>query len=260
MRALSALALALLLSLTACGDGDDDSSSMSSTQGASASTESSAGSTDETPPATSLTTPALLDPDDQLIANDAVLTVEDMPAGWESAPNDDTDDPEAEQQVADCVGVEVSDVENDANATADSDEFTSPEGTQVSSSTEVAADEQWMTNAFAIQGTEQFRSCIAESLQQELAQESQDVEWGEVRVFPMVFRTFGDETSAFRVAVTAETQSGAMEVNVDLIMARVGRASAALSVVSTTGPMGAAEEAGYLEAMVERLESGLGDS
>ncbi|WP_067435205.1 hypothetical protein [Nocardioides jensenii] len=252
MRALSAVAaLALTLTLTACGDNEESGGSSSS----SAATAAPVGES------SSSSTPAQGTDSDQAIADAAVLTIDDMPSGWQAEPSDDeSESQEQAQKLAECVGVDLSDVENDQNAEADSDDLKSPEGVTISTSVEVASDEAWMTNAFEVQGGSEFRTCLADFLQDQFADEEGDAVYGEVRNYPMVFPTYGDDTAAFRLSVPVTTQADGLVVVMDFVMARVGRASVVLTAVSTKGPVPATELAGYLRLSVERLQTELGTS
>lgn len=251
MRALSALVLILALALTACGDGDDSSdSSHSSTKAASRTTGESSS--------VSSTEPAQDTGSDQAIADASVLTIDDMPDGWQGAPDDDDEDDS--DAFAECLGIDVTEFADDANPSADSEEFKSPEGVTVSNSVEVSPDEDWMTHAFEVQSSDEFRSCAVEVLEQSIAKDDEDLEWGEVKVLPMDFPTYGDEVTAFRVAVPVTTQNETAVVVSDNVLARVGRADVTVSATSASGPMPVTELAGYLQTSVERLQGQLGDS
>lgn len=254
---LAALSLALSVSLTACSDDKDDDKGRSDSTPSASQTASDPASS----PASDTSEQGVPEQDvvaDQEIVDDAVLTIDDMPPGWQAeAPDDDDDDDESgDQELADCMRIDVEELNDDDNVSAESDEFTSPDDAQISSEVSLAADEESSTKSFELAGRPEFRDCMAAELEEELADDD-EVEVGDITIDEVSFEQLGDETVAFRVNLPMSLQGMNFNASMDFVMVRVGRGSVLLSGLGIGSPLDSDELAGYAEICVERLRTGL---
>lgn len=223
--------------------------------------KSTAGS--KTPESSTSSPAAEPDPVDQAIAESALLTLGDFPAGWEAKPadEDDAEDDESQHRIADCLGVAYEDFyDGDSGASADSKDFANENDDEIFNSVSVGADESRMKARFAIAATEKYRECTLEELRtvmKEAAAEEGDFEVGEASLNEISFDKFGDESTAFRVTIPVEAEGMSLDVTLDLVLVRVGRAVTTVTAQSLLTSIDAAELSEYVKIATDRLASEL---
>ncbi len=168
------------------------------------------------------------------------------------------EDRASRQAVADCVGVDYSQLYDDSNATADSDNFTSSDEVELTSSVKVAADEDWMTGAFEVSASQEFRDCAVEAVTADMSGDAFDAaEVGEVVTEGLQIDGLGDDTSVFRVVVPVTEAETEFTFVLDFVVVRLGRGQVMTTAFSMGAPIAADELAGYTKISVDRLQAGL---
>ena len=238
-RALLVVALVLLGACSDSDDSDDDAGREETT------TTDSEGNTG--------------DPEHQAIADAAVLTLDDMPTGWEAAPPEDEEQQEAEeddadQAMADCLDIDVSELQGDS-PTADS-RFVNSDDEQVSSEVTVAASETEVQAGIDRIRDEAGQSCFLEVIQY-IAQDSfasdGDIEVGEATFNELSFEDLGDDSIAFRLTVPISSQGIDVDLYVDYVLVRKGRAGVQTSFHTVFTPFDAAQALELTETVVDRI-------
>jgi hypothetical protein len=192
-----------------------------------------------------------VDPEDQAIAAAAVLTPADMPSGWEAAPPEveagwQAEAEDLDQAMADCLGVDVSELEDDAPS-AQSD-FVNVEA--ANDERVVSKVTAFATEAEARAVTDRFRGedaprCYVAALAPQIAEGAGDgvttltgrnlagdvVEIGEPTVGEIsweyledgYWKTVTDDSVALRVTVPLSVDGVDVDVYADVAFVRKGR-------------------------------------
>lgn len=206
--------------------------------------------------------PSEPDPQDQRIAEAALLTLKDFPAGWEAvAPEDEDDERAGQEKIAECVGVEYDDLYDDTNAEATSPDFTNELEEELSVTVSVG-DEDRSERAFEIATRPEFRECLAEGMNDEIkanaeADSSKGVEVGDVSVNELSFPSLGDESLAFRMTIPISASGLDLDAVIDFVGVRVGRAQTHLTSFGVGTQLSTDEFVRYARLAANRLESKL---
>ncbi|MEX0800667.1 MAG: hypothetical protein WD379_05565 [Dehalococcoidia bacterium] len=254
--------------------GGNDGSSSSATSAVETATPTPAATGDETPaPAPSPTgeaagtpTPAPSDPVDaaaaQAAAEMAVLTLDDLPDGWTVAPPDSDDldlDGVEEEFSDDCAELNEDEIPGEM-ASADSPDFESPGGKQVSSSASVLP-----SNAAAKEAVELFDSLITQCSEEwvglfetgmllALAEDGITASDADISLSlqELAFAPQGEATSAFRLSGSFTLEGVELLFTLDFVIIGQGRLVGALTYMSffVTDLF---EEQAIAEKLAERL-------
>lgn len=251
-----------LFFLTACG-GNGDSGPDDRDLSASAEANPSEGSSSE--PATETASPAPTEPAvdveaDKAVAEAALLTLQDFPAGWEAAPPDegDEDDRSSREDIADCVGVDYDQLYDEENVEANSPTFTAENDNEVEHKVSLAADEADMVEVFEIAGSAKFLECAGQSVKDAIADAAEDgVSFGDVTVNQLSVGSFGDETLAYRVTVPVEAEGLSFDLKLETAIVRVGRGQVNITTTSLFSEVPTSELAGYVDVATKRLQETL---
>lgn len=254
-RTLSVLAAVALLFAAGCGDDDDTTTPAGQTTTTVADSPADDGNSGDNDSTGDQDRAA-----DQQIADDAVLTLADMPTGWSSLPrdDDDSDEPdEFDEQIAECLDVPVEEVTDSGNPKATSDTFVDADDTEVEAEVVVAPTVDEATEDWERATSQQFLDCIREVLP-EAMEASAEEEGGEVEIVdssigPLRIDDLGDRSTAFRLTVTVAAEGFEVDVYADLLFAQVGRATAQVSTMSFFSPADITFSQELLQTMVERL-------
>jgi hypothetical protein len=155
---------------------------------------------------------------DRALANHAVLTASDLPAGWKAGPHKaSTDGPNIDKLMSDCLQVSSA-LFSDSTVKADSPDFTSPDGTQVHNSVSIEATVAQIQTPFAVFTRPEMVGCLQKAMTAELnytfshningSPPPSDVTIGQATVEKQSFPTIGDGTVAYSVTIpmTADRQ------------------------------------------------------
>ena len=200
--------------------------------------------------------------EDLAIAESAVLMIEDFPPGWEEGPVESpSDDPEIEAGIAECLDVPVDELYPD-NPQATSPTFISPQDEEVSSHVAVTPSPEDAQRAFERLSGDGVPGCYAQAAEVLLMQSmlsSDDVpeglDVGEVTFNRLSTDQIGDESIAFRTTVPFEYQGFESQVELDIVLARVGRVGINMSFQSAGTSFDSEEARQLTEAVVARVET-----
>ena len=196
-----------------CG-GDDEDSGQASTPAASTERQSD--------------TPSLTEAEAEELATSMLLRLTDFPTGWRAQPSEDEEG---------CAGVEELTERYDALAKVDSDDFVHGEATQVGSGAALFNDEETGREALnylegAIQ-SEEFEDCLNDYLSE---QADENVTFGDVQVGQVSFPSLGDRSSAWEVAIPAESQGFSITAYVDAVYILESNALSAIVFTDVASP------------------------
>jgi hypothetical protein len=201
-------ALLLAGALAACGDSDEAESG----SGAETATPARTETANETATPTAEPTPDTTE--DKRIAEESVLTLDDFPSGWTAA--DDTSSSPAQCDA-------VKDAKAAASARANSPEFASGETTQVTNSVYMFADESAAEEAFSGLSSKDTRLCFGRTVSEGVADQG-EVEVGDAKTAELSVDPLGDERSASRITLPLSAEGVDVDLVIDLVFVRIGRA------------------------------------
>jgi hypothetical protein len=250
-RALS-VALAATLLITACGadDGDtgagaapDDSVTEATLADATdATTPDTTGASTDTTATTPDTTevPARDVEADAAAAEDALLTLADLPVEWTEAAMPSDARSEIDQVIAECVGV---DSITSTDATAATGDFTSPDGSiVVAERVGVQATERDARSVIALLTTPEVPECVADAYTSLGAAALNPTvvvdgaQFGTATAGRLAVGAAGDATQAIRVTIPVTGDPAVTQLTVDLVVVRAGRTLAALTFEANGEP------------------------
>ncbi len=246
MRSHTSIALVAMIvfGATACGGGDggDDegsgettsaqspatSSSTSSDTSSSSGVDTTDASTTTTRAAATTTTQPPADPDDVALAESALLTLDDLPAGWKTEPSTDDgggfDDAEMSEQcpaVARAIG-ELREVQGRSTGKARASFVLGDQGLPaIQSNVVVAVDSDVAGQGYAMYTGGDFLDCLMSVFLTSV--ESDGTTVGEVRSEPLPIDAVGDASEAFRVTVPVSANTSEIIVFVDYVIIRIDR-------------------------------------
>lgn len=194
------------------------------------------------------------------LAESIVLTLDDMPAGWESTPADDDEDEDIQADLADCLGVDDDELDGD-NPKAVSPDFSSPNDEEVSATVTVTPSAEDASRRLEILEGEDALPCYAEAFTDALEKEMattdapDDLEFGDVTFDPLDFPELGDGSVAYRVTVPFSTQGISVDLYLDLVAVQVGEVGISAQYMSPLTPFDTDEAARLTEIMVDRASA-----
>jgi hypothetical protein len=222
------LAVAALLALTCagCGGGASNDEAATGQTSNSQSTPSGSSSASGTPFPTAAA---------QSAANAALLSINDLPAGWSTSKDesDDSDAAEFQTQLADCLGAPSSIVSGDEAAVhVESPDFDSPDGNTTISETISVDRAERVEQVFAVLHQSNLTDCMTEALGDYMKQafadsddpDVQSVKLGDVEVGQLSAGHYGDDTVALRATVPVEVSGISTSVYFDVLYIRQGNA------------------------------------
>ena len=230
MGALRSFAtLSLVVLAVGCGGGDDDE-------------PKSAATPSPTPTATAspTVTPAA---DDETAAEFAALKTEDFPTGWTASES-------SENLEARCKDVEAA--QKLTSARANSPRFSQGQTTLVQNAIYVFEDEATAEEAFDQIAGEATQNCYSEAVTGAFAGLA-GVESGEPQIAPLEITPIGDEHSAARVTLPISAQGLDVNVSIDLVFVRAGRALSLNLFVNALAPFDETLRDRLTAASVDRL-------
>ncbi|MBS4752242.1 hypothetical protein KG112_05395 [Nocardioides sp. zg-ZUI104] len=249
------LLLLPVLALTACSGSDE----AASPGGDGAQSQSSPNPSETSDP----TAPASPSPADIALAEAALLTLSDFPAGWESVPQpeEDGDDTKEREKIANCVGVSYDTLYSDANAEAESPDFTNEDDETVSVRVVVDTDESTTIENFGIVASPKYRECVSKYMGEaveESMNDQKDGKVGNLSLNEVSLGNHGDQTVAFRVTIPIEVQGFNLEATGDFALVRVGRALTNVSGMRfDVGSMTTDDFVKFVETATKRLQAAL---
>ncbi|MBO9522773.1 MAG: hypothetical protein J7518_14670 [Nocardioidaceae bacterium] len=200
------------------------------------------------------------DPADVAIAKGSLLVLADLPSGWEATTlGDEDEDKKARHHIATCMGVAYEDLyAKSSEATAHSKTFESEDDDEISNNVVVTEDEARAKSIFALISSEKYRACALTEVKAGIKKNiDDDVKLGTISLNEVSFDEYGDETTAFRVTANLETQGTSVEVALDYVAVRVGRAATTVTAQASFSPFGTDELSTYVKIATDRLTAQL---
>lgn len=211
--------------------------------GATAASCGTSGPAVSTHGATSSTTATSSQPSQNVSADKALADAEglrlaDFPAGWTSGPNpqDNSQTPAIDAQLASCLHRPVSLFNNKSPAEAVSPNFSDSNGNQASSDITYEASASHVQDEFSVFQEPQFTSCLQTALNAYLAYELQHpsnpndtippgMTLGRSNVAQMSFPSLGDRSIAFRLTLPFSVSGTNLDGYFDIVAVQQGRAA-----------------------------------
>ena len=244
-RRLALAAIAGLLPLFACSD-DPKSSDGKANEDTEAEGDDSTEASDEN------------DQRDQELADSAVLTLDDMPSGWEVSPEDENADEqqdELNQAFADCLDIDVSEIDSD-NPSAES-AFGNTDDEEITSDVEVADSagevKEYLDRFRHPDGQQCYRDVISDAFAKSMLAEGEDLELGDITFNEVSFEDLGDDSIAFRLTVPVSSQGFEVELFVDVVAVAEGRVGVTTTFQSLFTPFDPEEALRLTEIVLDRI-------
>jgi len=184
----------------------------------------------------------------QQTAQSAVLTLDDLPAGWTSKPSQDSqaDDDAVNAQLASCLGVSASFFAKDGpdKVEVKSEDFESPNNGasgSVSENVDVETADR-IANDFSVVNSSKLPGCLStvygSFLKQKFAEDPQTkaATVGKVTVTRGKIPTYGDQSAGIEIKVPFSIATTNAEVDIDMVFVRVGNTAAQLVFENTFKP------------------------
>jgi hypothetical protein len=183
---------------------------------------------------------------DQELADAAVLTIDDVPAGFEAEPEDDDDDDSADEvfdhSFAECVGITVAELNDDDDEPQASTTFANEAQEEVSSEVTVYATEEEVTEDLEMVKDPASQDCFAEAMNEGFATDT-DVEIGEITVEDLVLEDLGEDAVGLGLAIPFAVEGGERVLYLDLVLIQQGRAGISMGFTAFDAPFD--EQIGY---------------
>jgi len=202
---------------------------------------------------------------DRAIASQALLRLSDFPAGWTQTPREGGKQPQLAAEVAACLHVSASLLEETSPTEVESPKFQEAAGNSVQNSVTVVP-----TNATAAKYVDVFKeaqapSCLATAVTKLLAADEQKESgklpagssFGAASVETMSFPTEGDQSVAYRISLPFKTKTLMITFYLDAILVQVERAYTSLTFTGVGSPIAAATEESLVKLTVGRLSDAL---
>lgn len=200
------------------------------------------------------------DPRAQEVAEEAVLALDDLPAGWEKNPPPTEEEQEEEdvlnKNFADCLDIDVSEITGGEVASAESS-FSNADDEEVTSEVTVAETEGEMAEHLGRFRDPAAQRCYVEVIQRaitlNLLEGEDDVEVGEITFNEMSFEDVGDDSLAFRLTVPVSDEAFEVELFIDYVLVMKGRVGITTTFQSTFSPFDQDEALRLAELVVDRV-------
>lgn len=249
MRRL-AIALAAGLLLAACGGNGSGGPAERTSPGG------------QTPTVSSKQAAAALQAAGPAAAKAGLLTLADMPAGWTGAPHQASGDTELQGLSPDCQQFAKDDESFEGElAHADSDDFSGPDGQQVSATAWAFPVAELSTDAMDTY-TEALSKCrdeLANALQalfqEGMGTDAQGIADVKTSFSELSSPSAGQESAGNRIAFTVSIGSLTMAPTIDFIVVRQGKMLGGLAYLSMSEPDAAVEQ-----GLLTKLAGHLGEA
>jgi hypothetical protein len=203
------------------------------------------------------------------LGNRALLRLSDFPPGWTvSVRRKERSKPKLEQEVAACLHVARSLVNESDPAEVRSPDFKHTGGAEISNTVTVAPTPDVAAKQFSVFAQPQTAPCLRRGIQQELRYTlthpearrklPTGVSFGQATVEQMSFPSIGDQSIAYRVGLTVTAKTLHIPLYFDVVLLRVGRAEISLSFTGALLPTSPATELALADLTVRRLNAALG--
>lgn len=223
---LAAILAVVALAVSSCSsDGDGDGGATSTTAGRGASTTDS---TQETGGATTSSTQAPADPDDVALAQEVVLTLDELPAGWAEDPSPQEgstfDDDALHEQCPDVASTfdVLRERQGRETGKARAGFLLGDQGLPgIQSSVVVAANAEIAGQGYRAYASDGFLDCLMQMFLAEIATDGSTA--GEPQTTPLPVAPVGEAAAAARITVPITANGSEVTVFLDYVVIRVDR-------------------------------------
>jgi hypothetical protein len=195
-----------------------------------------------------------VDPEaDEELIEDALLTLDDLPDGFEETPVDDDEDGATDICNDEVLGLDDDEVDDAKTAETDSVQFDSPE---LSIRAQITAFESNDVPEQILDGLvdDEYLDCLAEAFEE---QEFEGVDLGSIEaVDPLVDGDEVDAAAAVRIRLDVESATGPVEAEVQLHGVLVDRFGVFLQGTGVAGEVDEDLLEDVLDEMLDRLADG----
>ena len=206
---------------------------------------------------------------DRALASHALLRLADFPAGWTASQRHrERSQPKLEQEIAACLHVARSAVNESDPAEVRSPDFKHTGGAEISNTVTLTPTPAIAAEQFSVFAKPETTRCLRNGVEQELRYTLSHarggrrlptgVSFGHATVEQMSFPAVGDQSIAYRVAVSITAKAVHLPLYFDVVLARAGRAEISLSFAGVLLPTSPSAELGLTDLTLRRLDDVLG--
>lgn len=247
-RSSACLVVAVLVALGACAESADDRALSADTEEAESGTGDGGEDRDRAA--------------DEAIARSTLLSLDDLPPGWEEeAAEPAPDDDDLQASLAECIGVDEAELYR-GSPSSESPRFVSPDGDGVDMSVSMTPAPGDARRTMEIMSGDAVPGCFGEAVQVLVARNmstAEDVpeglEMGDPTFERLAFSALGDESLAFRATLPYAYRGVSAELYFDVALVRVGRAGITASFQADGSPFDSDEAARLTQIVVERVRA-----
>lgn len=193
--------------------------------------------------------------DDEALARRIPLTVEDLPPGYEQAPQPKKGMAAAEDPFEGCERSDVG-VLRAERARWQSPVFSKAEDTallSVGSAVAVYPSVEAAERAFEAIGPDGAGRCLAEFVKRQAGADPEAPKVGEPSVVALAFANLGHASSALRVTLELAAEGGTVPLVTDFVFVRSGRAMATIAFSGVGDPFPLEQAEAIVARVVERM-------
>jgi hypothetical protein len=206
---------------------------------------------------------------DRALGSRALLRLADFPTGWTaSTRHREASQPKLEREIASCLHIAPSLVNETDPAEVRSPDFKHAGGAEISNTVTVTSTAGVAAEQLAVFAKPETARCLRRGMEQELrytfshakagGKTPAGVSFGRATVERMSFPTVGDQSVAYRVGVSITTKTLHVPLYFDVVLVRAGRAEISLSFAGVLLPTSPSAELVLTDLTVRRLDAALG--
>jgi hypothetical protein len=174
---------------------------------------------------------------DQELADGAVLTIDDVPAGFEVEPEDEDDgsDEQFDQLMADCLGLTVAEMNEDDDEPQATASFSNDADDEVGSDVVVLATEDEVVDDLETVRDPAAPDCFADTLTEVFAT-SGEVGVGQITVEELAVEDLGDDSYGFGLTIPLSVADKQPVLYFDMVFIQQGRTEITMSFSAFDAP------------------------
>jgi hypothetical protein len=174
---------------------------------------------------------------DQELAEGAVLAIADLPAGFEEEAEDEDDsDDELDQSLADCLGIDVAELNDSDDEPQASATFANEAGQEVSSEVVVFATEEEVQEDLELWKDPATQDCLLDAMSELLAGSEDEVDFGEVTMEELLVEDLGDDALGLGFTIPAIGATGERVIYLDMVFVQQGRTGISMGFTAFDAP------------------------
>ena len=192
---------------------------------------------------------------DQELADEAVLTIDDLPVGFEEQPEDDDDDADDSDDVldesfADCMGISIDELNDGEGEPQASSTFATENDAEVNSEVIMYATEAEVVEDLELVKAPDSLDCFADAMNEVFAT---DADVGEITVEDLGVEDLGEDAFGLGVTVPFAVEDGERVLYLDLVLIQQGRAAISMGYQAFDVPFDVALGYELADTVVNRV-------